>query len=177
LKHLFKSLMANNTVVAIINIVFGLVLILRRTAALGGMIRILGLLLLVGAACYALVYFSDEEKDVCDLVMMIACAVVGLLFLLRPAWIVNLFPVIIGIFLIVNGVSNFLQTIRQEKKSGDHSRLVMLIVSAAVVVLGFVIMFHPGGTMNALLLLLGIALFINGVSDLYLGENRRKKNS
>ena len=56
--NMFKNLVRNKVISAVISIIIGLFLIIRRSSALDGLIWYVGILLLVGAVTYVLFYFT-----------------------------------------------------------------------------------------------------------------------
>jgi len=160
----FRDLAQNKLVVAIASIVFGFVLVIMQTAALDWVISTLGKLLLICAAVYAIMYAVGSEKRRSNLVLAVVLGLVGLFLAVNPRAIVNIFPTLVGIVLVVNGVANFLHS-RAFVPAGS-SWTTPMVLSVAVAALGLVMILAPGLIIDVLMLFMGIALIVNGVGDL-----------
>ena len=156
---MMKRLLRNKMVTSVLSVIIGVVLIIARRSALDEMIRIIGGLMLLGAAAYGLFYLIGFYKDQTQLMTAAGCAAAGIIFLSWPKLIVNLFPIIIGIGLILNGLSNLAEAGRTKGK-GTAFTAVLVIIG------GILIAFHPGFTANAGILCAGIVLTLNGAFDL-----------
>ena len=160
-----KDLARNKLVVAIASIVFGLVLVVQQTAALDWLVSVLGKLLLVCAAVYAIMYAVGSEKRRSNLILAVVLGLVGLLFAVNPRAIVNIFPTLMGIILVVNGLANFFHAYAIVRPAG-YSWTTPMVLSVAVAVLGLVMILAPGLIIDVLMLFMGIALIVNGIGDL-----------
>jgi len=161
-----RELFRNKIVIAIAGIIFGIILIVHAAAAVDALVRILGAILLVASAVYLIRYFMQKEtKQNAFVVMGIILAAAGLFFVIRPDTIVNLFPLIIGIVLILSGVSDLVHAIGLNKAKVQGA-LVFIVLSILVIVLGVVVLLHPGTVADMLVTVMGISLLINGALDL-----------
>ena len=141
---------------------------------------ILGLILLIWPGvsatvfCYAfgvvtIVSFflrdSRQGSFVFELFLGIVAAALGLLFLLRPVIVASVLPVILGLFIVVDGLVNLKRAL--ELRRMLYLRwTVPLVLSAVSAVLGLVIVFQPFLAAEALVMLIGAVLIYEGLSDL-----------
>jgi len=168
LKDQMKELIKNKIVLAIAGIVFGIILIIHAAATLDALVTILGWVVLASAAVYFIRYFiRREDKNRSFVVIGIVLAAVGLLFVIRPDAIVNIFPIIMGIVLILGGTSDLLRSIGLSKAEVKGA-VAFIIISILVIVLGILIMLHPGKVADMMATVMGISLLLNGVLDLIL---------
>ena len=156
---LMKRLLRNKMVTSVLSVIVGVMLIIARRSALDGTVRLIGGLMLLGAAAYALFYFIGFFRDRTQLMTAAGCAAAGIIFLSWPKMIVNLFPIIAGVILILNGLSNLAEARRSNGK-GTALTAVLVIIG------GILIAFHPGFIANAVILCAGIVLTLNGAFDL-----------
>ena len=69
--------------------------------------------------------------------------------------------------MIANGLVNLFGVLRGEIRVSG-SRTLYLILSAALLVFGIIVLFHPFAASDALMRLVGIALLACGVVDLWI---------
>ena len=86
--------------------------------------------------------------------------------LIFPETIVNLFPIIIGVLLVLEGVADFTAALRGRSKN----KLVNLIIGILIILAGLYMIFHAGPVMDLAVIIAGIALIVNGFSWIFLGK-------
>lgn len=160
-----RSFFGNKLVLAIASIVLGIILIVLKGGAIDAFVKIIGIVLLVVAAVYcALFIISGSQRSAVQLVGAIVALIFGLLFLVRPDIIVNLFPFIMGIALAVSGAVNLVQSIMS--KARGSARIASIITAIIVLLLGVVIFMNARKVVDIYVIIIGIALLINGVAEI-----------
>ena len=101
-----------------------------------------------------------------DLSLGIFSAAMGAILLLIPDRIINFLPVIIGLCIMIDGVFK-LQTAIDAKRFGLPSWWVILLGAIVCIVLSFLLVFNPFEGANALMVLVGISLFFDGLQNLF----------
>ncbi len=162
-----SRLIRNKVIIAIAGIVFGAVLIVMKSAAVDALVRIFGWILLAAAAVYIIRYLiaKGENRHTSLITMGIVLAIVGLFFVVNPSAIVNFFPIVMGLILIVSGISDFVNAVTLKKASITGSGWFILI-SLIVIVLGVCVLLRPDILANLIIVLTGITLLVDGVLDL-----------
>lgn len=160
-----RSIAQNKMVVAVASILFGLVLVVEQTAALDWLVSVLGAVLLGAAAVYGIMYAVGSEKRRGYAAFAIVLGLVGLFIAVNPRAIVNIFPTLVGIVLLVNGLANFLHSYAIVRPAG-YSWTTPMVLSVAVAALGLVMILAPSLIIDILMLFMGIALVVNGALDL-----------
>ena len=156
---MIQRILRNKMILAIVSVVAGIFLILARGRVLVTLIRVLGYGLIGAAIAYFLLYFSGRNgKDEIALGYGVLAGAAGLLVVWLAPSIVNLFPVLMGLGLMISGITSLLGAGSGRNKIGP----------VVVIILGALILFHPGAILNAVVLCAGIALVVNGLSDLNL---------
>ena len=79
--------------------------------------------------------------------------------------ILNIFPVIVGILLILNGCTALLQT-----WNDPNTPLYSKLLSVLVAVMGVLLVIHPGRIADAIVFCVGAAFFVNGISGLLMNS-------
>ena len=87
-------------------------------------------------------------------------AVAGLVLILRPYSVLNIFPILAGAVLVINGISNLIQASQGEGAPG-YSRIVAIVI----IIIGALLIFRPFRIWDALVFIMGAALVLNGLAD------------
>lgn len=152
----------NKTILAIAGIAAGIYLMIARRNATNLLVSVLGYGLFAVAAVYLAMYFMDKNRDRVKLVYAGGAAVLGILARWLAPAILNLFPILLGGAIIIAGISNFMAARDpvQPKTS--------IIGPILTIVLGAVILFHPGAALSTFIFVAGAALVLNGLIELNL---------
>lgn len=162
-----QNLVRDRAIVAVAGIIMGAVLIIFQASALDFMVWILGIIALVAAAAYALSYAFGTIKNPGRIAAAVICACAGLLFVTAPQAVVDFLPLFIGLILLVNGITNCLQSFAAAGLFGSIA-LGPALISALVAMLGLLIMMRPGAVADFIVVFMGISLIVSSVFDIYL---------
>lgn len=144
----------------------GLLLILYPTSTLATAATILGVALVVyGAVSLVSYFFNRQEARSLTLIAGVAAVIFGIVVLARPSLVINFFPTVGGVLIIVAGVWQVLSALDLRRAGGAWK--LPLVLAVVTVILGAVILFNPFGTMALLVRLLGAALLFIGVTGLF----------
>ena len=157
---MIRRIARNKFIIALLSICFGIYLIAARRHAVEGIIRIGGYISIGAAVAYLLYYFFGNNRDEIQLGYAVIYGVIGLLALLLAPTMINVFEIAVGIILILAGVGNL--TAAREAGLPLYSKVIPIVT----IVIGVLVVFHPGSIMNIVTLLAGIALVINGLNEL-----------
>lgn len=161
--EMIQKIMQNKIVMAVVNIMLGIYLMIARNRAVITLIQIVGYVMIgIGVIYLALFLFGRQRRDNVQLGFAIGCAVLGLIVVLLAPAIELFFPIIIGIILILTALGNLTTT-----RGGDYP-LFSKIGPIVTMVLGVVIVVFPRESIDMVVLLTGIALAVNGISELLL---------
>lgn len=128
---------------------------------IGAILAVFGIIKLVG-------YFSRDMYRLAfqfDLALGIFSVLVGLLMLVHPTSVVMLVPVIIGVFVILDGTFK-LQTAYDAKRFGMGGWWGILLLAIVTCLGGLFLVINPFQGANALMILLGITLAVDGIQNL-----------
>ena len=141
-----------------------------KTVCLGcNVFRIIGVISLVYGMSKMLGYFSRDLYNLAfqfDLALGLFTIIFGFILLLRSAKVVTFMPVIIGVFVLVDGVFK-LQTAVDANRFGLSSWWLILLGSLMCAVLGLLLIVDPFGGSNVLMTFVGISLTIDGLQNLF----------
>ena len=158
---MMEKYLKNKTVMSAAGIVFGLILMIWRGQFVEQMIRVAGYVLLAAAAVYLVLYFKDNRLNEAQMGYAVAAAGAGLLLILLNRTLLRAFPVIAGVVMIVSAAATLLRTYRD-----SNVPLYSKLLSALVIVIGILIVIHPGRIADALVFCVGLAFVVNGISGL-----------
>lgn len=166
MKEKLTRLSGNRLVLAVAAIVFGLLLIIFRRQALDLMIRLMGVALIACACIYYFFYRKGEEHDLLDKAVSIFIGIVGLILIVAARGIVNFFPVIIGIVLIINAFANLARLFSVDAGTRGGGWRGSVVLQIVVLILGFCMMFFRHYAANVIVMFIGVAVLITGISNL-----------
>ena len=100
-------------------------------------------------------------------VVGIILAVLGGWVILNPGILIMVIPVVIGVIVTVHGVHNLIQALELFKN--QYSKWwVALLLGMVTVGLGILLIFNPFEAVNTAIMLIGIFLIYDGISDLWI---------
>jgi uncharacterized membrane protein HdeD (DUF308 family) len=170
MKSILRERRLSSTFSALIAIALGVVLLLWPDLSSRLLCMILGATLLIAGAGYIISYFARRSRLATlqfEIILGIVLAILGLWLLLRPDIFLSLLQFVFGAVLVIHGVID-LQAAFHLQGAGYERWWLALILALLTVVLGAVIILDPFTTLNALLMLIGVALIYDGISDLLL---------
>lgn len=165
-----KGIKMNYVISAVLCIVFGLTLaiwpdISSRVVCIG-----VGIVLLLSGASSLITYFAEKDRGLIsqiNLLVGIILAVLGGWIILNPGILIMIIPVVIGVIVVVHGVHNLIQALELFK--GEYSKWwVALLLGAVTVGLGILLICNPFEAVNTAIMLIGIFLIYDGISDLWI---------
>lgn len=158
---MIQKLTRNKTILAIASIVIGIFMMIRRGSMVADLLKIVGYLLLAAGAAYLIFYFIGKNREGIRLGYAAVAAVAGLVLILRPHSVLNIFPILAGAVLVINGLSNLIQA-SQGEGAPSYSRIVAIVI----IIIGALLIFRPFRIWDALVFIMGAALVLNGLADL-----------
>lgn len=91
--------------------------------------------------------------------------IISVILFLHPQDAIIFLPVIVGIVIILDSILKF-QTASALKKVGMQSWITILILAACGILFGLMLALNPFEGINALMILLGITLVVDGIQNL-----------
>ena len=165
MRKILSELKKYSIVVIVITAVLGLLLItmpdrmLAYTALfVGGAFTACGVLALVS-------YISSAQKSKLTLVLGLISAVSGIIICIAYRQIMSVIVLIIGLFLLVGGIINLVNSFYISVKR-NRSWLLTVFLAIASILLGIVSIANPFDTQTKLIQLIGIGLVVFAVMDL-----------
>ena len=130
--------------------------------------RIVGIALVVIGAIGVLNQLLRKEDKIIPAIVVYAVEVVaGIVILSSPAFVISLYPIIIGIIVALYGLSDVLSAIQMKRlgMSVWKPSIVMAIIS---VILGILILCNPFGTVSTLVRIIGLVLIYKAITGMFI---------
>lgn len=163
-----KRLKWNMILLSSIYLLLGIVLLIWPDVVLGGICMVIGSLV-AGTGIVQLVRFFTVRERLffapLTLVGGLICLGLGLFLLLRADVILTALPIVFGLFIVFDSVLR-IQNALELRRCGYTTWKGILASGGVSVVLGLVMLFNPFGTVQALVMAIGIILIVEGVLNL-----------
>lgn len=169
MREFFHNMKISFVLASVLYIILGLILLIwPGVSATVFCYAFGGVLLAYGLVTVLSFFLRDSRQGVFafELFLGIVAAALGLLFLLRPMIVASVLPVILGLFIVVDGLVNL-------KRAMELRRMlylrwsIPLVLSLVSVLLGLLILFRPFLAAEALVMVIGAVLIYEGLSDLW----------
>lgn len=124
---------------------------------LGGVFCIIGAVKLIG--------YIRSQLLVSELIVSILCIAAGILLFLHPGWVMSLLSVIIGIYVLIEGVLKIKISV-DAKRQAASGWWVLLAIAIVSIGIGILLVVNPFGISKAFMFVVGIALLLSGVQNI-----------
>jgi len=164
MEYKIREQLKNKTVVAVLSIALGIIIIIARRAALDLIVKIIGGLVLTGGVAFAAINLIRPETSnnlKMDLITSGIAALAGIILITCASGIVDFFPIMMGIFLILNGLSHLAVA-----GTDPENRIIAGIMGIVTIILGVLIVMRPGVIADMVMIFIGASFLVNGVFDL-----------
>lgn len=162
------SLKRQSLALAVCNILIGIFFVAFPGTAASTIVRIIAVAALVAGVVQIVAFFSSSkyERPYGNLLTGgVILAALSVFMLIQPQTIVSILYVIIGAFLIIDGIISVQNAIDLRRFSG-RINWALLVFGAVVLILGIIVLFNPFTSAKILTLTSGIFMLIGGIGDL-----------
>ena len=159
-----KKLKWNLILMSLLYVGLGIFLVMKPGTALNIVCYALGGVVLACAAVQLIRYFVVERgvfQSQLTLISGLICLALGVFLLLRSDIVVSILPIVFGLFVIFDSLGR-IQNALELRRCEYSSWKVFLLLAVLSVVLGIVMVVDPFGTMETLVMAIGIILIIEG---------------
>lgn len=156
------------TVISIAYIAIGVLFIIFPETSLNVLCIISGSVTVIYGLTKIIGYYSDDVYCLAfqfDLALGIFALIFGILLLVHPKYLVSMFPVFMGIFILVSGLFTF-QTARESKFFGIKYWVILLIASFLCVAIGLLLIFNPFKSAVVMTAVVGASMILGGIERL-----------
>lgn len=129
-----------------------------------------GIILIVGIVYLAISFWSKQRNFLTGfgIIFSVVLIVIGVFMLLKPEFVLSLFPMIVGGIIIIHGIIDLKRSI--ELASLKYKLWwIALIIAVATIGLGVLLVFNPFSAVTLAFRIIGVILIVDGVSDFWIG--------
>ena len=163
-----KKLKWNLIVMSVLYLALGIFLLMVPGTALNVVCYALGGVVLLGAVIQLVRYFLVERgifQSQLTLISGLVCLALGGFLILRSDIVVRILPIVFGLFVIFDSLGR-VQSALELRRCGYGSWKGFLLLALLSVVLGVVMIVDPFGSMETLVMAIGVILIIEGTLNL-----------
>ena len=176
-----KSMFRTSIIVSLALILIGIFLIVYPETTLSFLSYGAGIILLVTGLIPTINFFiSKENQKYLDISFLfgIVCIIVGIVIIINPKIVGSIVPLLIGIWMIINGVIKLYYSILVNKVIKS---IASIIVALFILACGLLLVLNPFSGAVALTVIIGIFLVVYSLLDLaeciiiYISNKKSKK--
>lgn len=160
-----KSMYKTSLIFSIILFLLGLLLLLKPEVTLHAISYTIGTILIVWGIIPVISFFTNKEKETYlefNFVIGVFALIFGLIVMLNPNMIGSIIPLLLGIWMIINGITKLSYALSIK----DSNSTVSTIIPLLILVCGIILIFNPFGAAVAITKLVGIFLLIYSILDI-----------
>lgn len=168
--ELLKRLKTNVIISSALCIVIGIVLVIWPDLTMEIACLAIGAVLLIVGIMRLITYFTSRDGSVysqVNLIFGIVLIVVGALILWQWNKVLEIVPIIVGIIIVIHGISDLRQAFALHKNKYDKW-WVALILGLLTVILGVLLILNPFAALDTVVMLIGIFLIFDGISIIWI---------
>ncbi len=163
-----KKLKWNLILMSILYLALGIFLLMVPGTALNIVCYALGGVVLACAAVQLIRYFAVERgvfQSQLTLISGLVCLGLGAFLIIRSDLVVRILPIVFGLFVIFDSLGR-IQNALELRRCEYSSWKGFLLLAVLSIVLGIVMILDPFGTMETLVMAIGVILIIEGALNL-----------
>jgi uncharacterized membrane protein HdeD (DUF308 family) len=176
-----RSMFRTSIIVSLVLILVGIFLIIYPETTLSFLSYGSGIILLITGLIPTINFFINKENqkylDI-SFIFGIIFIIVGMVIIINPKIVASIVPLLIGIWMIINGVIKLYYSILINKTIKSISSI---IISLLILVCGLLLVLNPFGGAVTLTIIIGIFLVVYSLLDLaectiiYVSNKKSKK--
>ena len=163
-----KKLKWNLILMSLLYLALGIFLLMVPGTALNVVCYALGGVVLACAAVQLVRYFVVERgvfQSQLTLISGLVCLALGAFLIIRSDVVVRVLPIVFGLFVIFDSLGR-IQNALELRRCNYDSWKGFLLLAVLSIVLGVVMILNPFGTMETLVMAIGVILIIEGALNL-----------
>lgn len=173
MKELLKQIRMDLITSSIICIVFGIILLVRPIETVSLFCRILAVVMIIVGGMFTFSYFLNWMSSGLSAAMGLIVLLMGVWIFVNPGIIETLIPVVIGVILLIHGIQDVKMS-WEMKEYGQDSWKFSMVLAVISVIFGVMCIIDAFMVVKAAMVLLGLALIYNGVSNLLITTKTTK---
>ncbi len=161
-----KKMSLTSIIFSLIFIATGIFLLMRPETAINIVCYVIGVILLLWGVISIIQFFSNKNsKDYLSISFIFGSFVFifGIIVLIKPNIIASIIPLLLGIWMLINGVTKLSYSLTL---NNNKSALSSIIISLIIVLLGILLIINPFQGAKKIVQILGISILVYSILDL-----------
>ena len=166
IKNKFKSMYRTSIIFSSLLILIGMFLLIKPETTLHAISYFMGVALIIWGLVPIIQFFSNKETMQYlefSFIIGVFALIFGIIIMIKPNIIGSIIPLLIGIWMVINGVTKLYYSLTLNKLS---SATVSIILSIIILICGLVLIFNPFKGAIILTKIIGISVIIYSILDL-----------
>lgn len=166
IKKKFKSMYKTSIIFSIILFLVGLFLLMKPETTLHAISYFVGIVLIIWGIVPIITFFANKDKEnylEFSFIVGVFALVFGIIVMLNPNIIGSIIPLMVGIWMIINGITKLYYALNINKESKAS---ISIIISVIILICGLLLIFNPFGGAVMLTKLIGIFVIVYSILDL-----------
>lgn len=168
MRDFLKSFKWSMLVMGIISLITGILILRNPYTAVETIIRIIGYILIAAGISAVLGYLFDKNKGLSsygDIIIGVIILAIGLVLAFSPGTFIGFVGWIFSIILAIHGISDIIEGV-SSKKYDDLKWTHTLLMGLICIGFAAVIFWNPFSTVPSLMILVAVALIIDGLMSI-----------
>lgn len=162
-----KSIKIDVTLSAVLSIALGVLLVMWPGTVVEMIARVIGVILMASGVVALVPRLMDVVKRYTSIIVSLLVTMIGLWMFLRPQGVASVIPIAIGVLLVVHGIQDLSLAI-EGKKTKAHNWWSIPVMAVLNIILGIFCICNAFGLVKMSLILIGIMLIYDGLSDMFI---------
>ena len=162
-----KNIKIDVTLAAVLSVVLGVLLVIWPATVITVLARVIAIILMVSGIVSLIPRLMDEVKSYTSILGSLLITLIGLWMFLSPQAVASIIPIAIGVLLVVHGVQD-LSLALEGKKTKAHNWWSIPLMALLKIVLGVLCICNAFGLVKLGMILIGIMLIYDGLSDMFI---------
>lgn len=154
-------------VISILMIVLSIFLMINPLESLEAFVIMFSFIIILNGVAYFVSYFNMPKEDKLfsfDILMGLITLIAGILIFIYRANLINIFPIILGIWIIVSNLFKLQLSINIS--TVIDSGVFLIILSILMIILGILLIVNPFTSLITITMVAGICLLMTSIVDL-----------
>ncbi len=167
IKTKIKNMYKTSMIFSIILFIVGLFLLIKPETTLYAISYIIGILLILWGIVPVISFLTDKERKSYlefDFICGVFALIFGLIIIINPDMIGSIIPLLIGIWMVINGVTKLEYSINLKKYEVNSNNSI--IISLIILICGIVLIINPFKGAVILTKIIGLFILIYSVLDI-----------
>ncbi len=170
MEKILRKIKTNVIFSSILCILLGLVLFIWPGLSIRIVCIAIGVVLCITGISRLYEFFFAKDGSLfsqLNLILGIVITLMGVWICLEPESLIALVPILVGIIVLLHGIHDLQQSF-DLRRNGYGKWWLALILALVTLVLGVILIIDPFAAMDTLVMVIGIFLIYDGVSDIWI---------